>query len=120
MERKLDQGMFTGKSVLIGDRAMQILKFNKNEKTVDLVNLATSEVLTMPYSEFLNAKDVLEAGQEFTKLNVDTVVNDQEIDYIKTTYQDIFNNFTASTLEFDKLDEVDMNNRILEQLTKCK
>ncbi len=120
MERKLNQGMYVGKSVVLNDMALQIEGYNKTDKTVDLVDLSTGELFTVPYSEFLNAQDVLLPGQEFTKLNVDTVVNDQEIDYIKTTYQDIFNNFTVSTLEFDKLDNAEIDNRILEQLTKCK
>jgi hypothetical protein len=112
--------MYVGKSVVLNDMALQIEGYNKTDKTVDLVDLSTGELFTVPYSEFLNAQDVLLPGQEFTKLNVDTVVNDQEIDYIKTTYQDIFNNFTVSTLEFDKLDNAEIDNRILEQLTKCK
>ena len=63
---------------------------------------------------------MFEEGQEYTKLNLDTVVNDQEIAYIKEAYQDIFNNFTASVAEFEKLENADLNSQILEQLTKCK
>lgn len=120
LERKLNQGMYVGKSIVLNDTALQIVGYNKVDKTAELVDLSTGEVFTVSYSEFLNAQDVLAEGQEFTKLNVDTVVNDQEIDYIKTTYQDIFNNFTASTLEFDKLDAEEINSKLLEQLTKCK
>lgn len=120
LERKLNQGMYVGKTVVLNDTALQIVGYNKTDKTAELVDLNTGEVFTVPYAEFLNAQDVLTEGQEFTKLNVDAVVNDQEIDYIKTTYQDIFNNFTDSTLEFNKLDIEDINTRLLEELTKCK
>lgn len=120
LQRKLNQKMYVGKSVVLNDMALQIVNTNQNDKTVELVDLNTGEVFTVPYAEFLNAQDVLAEGEEFTKLNVDAVVNDQEIDYIKTTYQDIFNNFTASALEFDKLDAEDINTRLLEELTKCK
>lgn len=120
LERKLNQGMYVGNTVVLNDMPLQIVGYNKADKTAELVDLNTGEVFTVSYAEFLNAQDVLAEGEEFTKLNVDPVVNDQEIDYIKTTYQDIFNNFTASALEFDKLDAEDINTRLLEELTKCK
>jgi hypothetical protein len=118
--QRLDMGAFIGQSVLIDESPMQIFSYNMADKTVDLVDIATGEVQTLPIEELFKSTDVFEEGQEYTKLNLDTVVNDQEIVYIKEAYRDIFNNFTASVAEFDKLENADLNSQVLEQLTKCK
>ena len=118
--KRLDKGAFIGMSVLINDAPMQIYSYNLNDKTVDLLDINTGEVQTLPLDELFKTTDVFEEGQEYTKLNLDTVVNDQEIAYIKEAYQDIFNNFTASVAEFEKLDNANLNSKVLEQLTKCK
>lgn len=117
---RLKKGAFIGQSILINEVPMQIFSYNMEDKTVDLVDINTGEVQTLPMEEFFKTTDVFEEGQEYTKLNLDTVVNDQEITYIKEAYQDIFNNFTASVAEFEKLENADLNSQILEQLTKCK
>lgn len=119
MER-LSKGAFIGQSVLIDASPMQIFSYNIADKTVDLVDISTGEVQTLPMEQLFKSTDVFEEGQEYTKLNLDTVVNDQEIAYIKEAYQDIFNNFTASVAEFEKLENADLNSQVLEQLTKCK
>lgn len=119
MER-LSQGAYIGQSLLIDETPMQIFSYNMGDKTVDLVDINTGEVKTLPMEQLFTSTDVFEEGQEYTKLNLDTVVNDQEIAYIKEAYQDIFNNFTASVAEFEKLENADLNSQILEQLTKCK
>ena len=118
--KRLDKGAFIGMSVLINDVPMQIYSYNLNDKTVDLLDINTGEVQTLPLDELFKTTNVFEEGQEYTKLNLDTVVNDQEIAYIKEAYQDIFNNFTASVAEFEKLDNANLNSKVLEQLTKCK
>jgi hypothetical protein len=118
--QRLDTGAFIGQSILVGESPMQIFSYNMADKTVDLVDIATGEVQTLPMEELFKSTDVFEEGQEYTKLNLDTVVNDQEIVYIKEAYRDIFNNFTASVAEFDKLENADLNSQVLEQLTKCK
>jgi hypothetical protein len=118
--RKLDQGFFAGMSIMNEGIPMQIVSYNKKDKTVELVDVSTGETKTISYNDFLNTTEVFEEGAEYNALNVDTVVNDQEIAYIKDAYQDIFNNFTQSVAEFEKLEESELNNKILEQLTKCK
>jgi hypothetical protein len=118
--KKLKQGSYIGQSVLIDELPMQILAYNIGEKTVDLVDIITGEIQTLPMDQLFKSTDVFEEGQEYTKLNLDTVVNDQDIAYIKEAYQDIFNNFTASVAEFEKLENADLNSQLLEQLTKCK
>ena len=118
--RKLDQGFFAGMSIMNEGIPMQIVSYNKKDKTVELVDVSTGESKTISYNDFLNTTEVFEEGAEYNALNVDTVVNDQEIAYIKDAYQDIFNNFTQSVAEFEKLEESELNNKILEQLTKCK
>jgi hypothetical protein len=117
---RLRTGAFVGQSVLIDDIPMQIFSYNMADKTVDLVDISTGEVQTLPMEQLFKSTDVFEEGQEYTKLNLDTVVNDQEIAYIKEAYQDIFNNFTASVAEFEKLENANLNSQVLEQLTKCK
>lgn len=118
--KRLKEDAFVGMSVLINDTPMQIYSYDLNNKTVDLLDINTGEIQTLPLDEFFKTTDVFEEGQEYTKLNLDTVVKDQEIAYIKEAYQDIFNNFTASVAEFDKLESADLNSKVLEQLTKCK
>ena len=118
--KRLGKGAFIGQSVLIDATPMQIFSYNMGDKTVDLVDITTGEVQTLPMEQLFKSTDVFEEGQEYTKLNLDTVVNDQDIAYIKEAYQDIFNNFTASVAEFDKLENADLNSQVLEQLTKCK
>lgn len=117
---KLNVGFFAGMSIMNEGIPMQIVSYNKKDKTVELVDVSTGETKTISYEDFLNTTEVFEEGTEYNALNVDTVVNDQEIAYIKDAYQDIFNNFTESVTEFEKLDESELNNKILEQLTKCK
>ena len=111
---------FIGMSLLFNDTPVQIMSYDFANKTADVVDINTGEILTVPMDELFKSTNVFEQGDEYTKLNLNTVVNDQEIDYIKEAYQDIFNNFTASVSEFEKLDADTLNSKVLEQLTKCK
>jgi hypothetical protein len=123
LNNRLNSGSFNQMSVLINDvhnSPLMIQSFDTLNKTVDLVDFTTGEIFTISIAQFSTAQEVFEGGEEYTKLNLDTVVNDQEIAYIKDAYQDIFNNFTTSTSEFEKLESADLNSKVLEQLKKCK
>ena len=63
---------------------------------------------------------VLLNGEPYLKNDADTVVNEQENAYIKTTYNEIFANFTQSVNEYDKLENDQLIAKLAEQLSKCK
>ena len=116
----LNSGIFSGKSIMLDGSIWQIYSFNQTNKTVEVIDVTTGELANISYEQFLTAENVFDEGETVENLNVDTVVNDQEITYIKEVYQDIFNNFTDSMSEFNKLDNAELSSEILDQLTKCK
>jgi hypothetical protein len=67
-----------------------------------------------------NVTEVLKPGAEFNSVNIDTVVNVAEFDYIKDTYDEILNNFASFMGEVNSLSEEDLMVDLNKEITKCK
>jgi hypothetical protein len=101
----------------------QVYQINTaKDGVVELRNLNDLKLLQIPVIEVLeNTTQSLNEGDTYNNINVNLVVNNQEIAYIKSIYQDIFNNFDSLfTSTNDTANDEAADNKLLSLLTKCK
>jgi hypothetical protein len=116
---KFRTGVFTDKSVNIDGKAYRVAGFQENKIT--LQDLELLEEKTIELAEFMNnVIEVLKPGAEFNSVNIDTVVNVAEFDYIKDAYDEILNNFASFMGEANSLSEEDLMADLNKEITKCK
>lgn len=112
-------GVFNDKVVTIDGKPYRVSGFQENKIVVqDLQSLGFNSI---GLSEFMNnVTEVLKPGAEFNSVNIDTVVNVAEFDYIKDTYDEILNNFASFMGEVNSLSEEDLMVDLNKEITKCK
>jgi hypothetical protein len=116
---KFRTGVFTDKVVNIEGTAYRISGFQENKIT--LQDLQSLEEIKLDLDKFMNnVIEVLKPGAEFNSVNIDTVVNVAEFDYIKDAYDEILNNFTSFMGEANSLSEEDLMVDLNKEITKCK
>lgn len=110
-------GFFVNQFVVIDGTVYNINGYRDGK--IVLESQTDGTALEKTVSEFLDeVTDVVKNGETFSKVNVDTVVKDQEIDYIKSAYQNILSNFGEYITEAEKLGS-ELNNEIITQLKTC-
>ena len=116
---KFRTGVFTDKVVNIEGKAYRISGFQENQIT--LQDLQSLEEIKLDLDKFMNnVTEVLKQGAEFNSVNINTVVNVAEFDYIKDAYDEILNNFTSFMGEANSLSEEDLMVDLNKEITKCK
>ena len=90
------------------------------DKEINVINLNNNEASLMSISDFLSSfENLVEQNKEFKKLNINTVVSDQEIDYIKDAYFNIFNNFTSYISSTSEMTDDELKNQIIDKFKTC-
>ena len=114
------KGTYDNTFVVLNEKVYQILSFN--DGAVSIQNLKSHEITETPVLTLLEEiQQSLNEGEFYNNINALKVVNNQEIVYIKSIYQDIFNNFdnAFNALNTEAENKIS-DDKLLELLTKCK
>lgn len=120
LKSNYDKGSYNDTYIVMNENVYQIQ--SSTDGLVQLQNLSTLKLMQIPVIDLLaNTQQTLNEGETYNNINVDLVVNKQEIAYIKSVYQDIFNNFDSLfTSTKDTAANEAADNKLLSLLTKCK
>lgn len=111
------KGYYDNQYFVLNNEMYQLSKVEGDVATL-LFNNGTESVF-MPIDNMIDGMErILEPGDVFTKVDVNTKVDVQEIDDIKNPVKQIFGNFTNTISEVENVE--DLNDQIIEQLTNCK
>jgi hypothetical protein len=87
---------------------------------LDVYNLETNQSYKVPTNDFIDSfENLIEQNAEYKKLNINSVVSNKEIDYIKEAYFNIFNNFTSYINSTSKLEDDELKNQIIDKFKTC-
>jgi hypothetical protein len=117
---KISYDHYRNKSIQIGDNVYRMAGYEKRKVVLQNVN-NLSEYTRLELDDFLNSVEKeVPVNTLVENLNIDSIVEVKEFDYIKSAYVSILNNFTTYIGEANSLSEDKLISSLREETQKCK